>query len=226
MMDELEPQPVPVVEPEYKTTLTPEQLADALKEVAGRSFSGRHPELGKMLNCKVCGRRHRESEMVKKRIAIQTERGVVKETVSFMLRHKCEQVFTYSVKDKSGRLYTQHVEEEKDGKVTLAPLYRTAIPHGRKPTMKQILGAAATHKKRFKPHPSKTKLVFIEVVRKVFEGWEQTFNLNLDRVSDDELREKLETAYKQDVQNMLHRARLKAARLLRRAGYRLNWGAR
>jgi|SRR5579859_849618 len=31
----------------------------ALAEVRSRSFSGRHPELGKMINCPVCSRRHR-----------------------------------------------------------------------------------------------------------------------------------------------------------------------
>lgn len=34
----------------------------ALAEIRGRSFSGRHPELGKMINCQFCGFRHRENE--------------------------------------------------------------------------------------------------------------------------------------------------------------------
>jgi len=38
------------------------QAADkALKEIRSRSFSGRHPELGKMVKCQVCERRHRSS---------------------------------------------------------------------------------------------------------------------------------------------------------------------
>lgn len=32
-----------------------------LKAVYDRSFSGRNPELGKMIKCQVCGRRHRSS---------------------------------------------------------------------------------------------------------------------------------------------------------------------
>ena len=43
---------------------------DALIEIHNRSFAGRHPGLGKMVNCQFCGLRHRENE------------------------RKCEQVFT------------------------------------------------------------------------------------------------------------------------------------
>lgn len=46
---------------------------DALKTIRNRSFSARHPELGKMVNCRICGTRHRENE------------------------RKCVQVFTYRV---------------------------------------------------------------------------------------------------------------------------------
>jgi hypothetical protein len=37
---------------------------DALQVIKDRSFAGRHPELGKMINCKFCGRRHRQNERV------------------------------------------------------------------------------------------------------------------------------------------------------------------
>ena len=47
----------------------------ALGKIENRSFSERNPELGKMVNCKVCGTRHRVNE------------------------RKCEQKFTYSVGD-------------------------------------------------------------------------------------------------------------------------------
>ena len=35
----------------------------ALAEIRGRSFSGRHPELGRMINC-ICGLRHRANERI------------------------------------------------------------------------------------------------------------------------------------------------------------------
>lgn len=48
-------------------------LDDAQKTIGGRSFADRHPELGKMISCRICGTRHRENE------------------------RKCVQVFTYRV---------------------------------------------------------------------------------------------------------------------------------
>jgi len=39
-----------------------EAASSALDSIASRSFSGRHPELGKMIKCQVCGRRHRDSQ--------------------------------------------------------------------------------------------------------------------------------------------------------------------
>jgi hypothetical protein len=41
----------------------------ALKEIRSRSFSGRHPELGKMIKCQICGTRHRSSKICKFRYA-------------------------------------------------------------------------------------------------------------------------------------------------------------
>jgi hypothetical protein len=46
-------------------TVAPEVLeaaSKALGNIATRSFSGRHPELGRMIKCQVCGRRHRDSQ--------------------------------------------------------------------------------------------------------------------------------------------------------------------
>lgn len=37
-------------------------VAGALQAIKDRSFSGRHPELGKMINCHVCHDRHRQNE--------------------------------------------------------------------------------------------------------------------------------------------------------------------
>ena len=36
-------------------------VAKGLAEIRNRSWSGRHPEFGKMIKCPVCGRRHRDS---------------------------------------------------------------------------------------------------------------------------------------------------------------------
>jgi hypothetical protein len=49
-------------EPEFKPTISQEEIDAVLTEIKGRSFSGRHPELGKMKKCFVCSLRHRESK--------------------------------------------------------------------------------------------------------------------------------------------------------------------
>jgi len=45
---------------------SPEALAaaaDAIESIHGRSFSARNPTLGKMINCQVCRRRHRRTDV-------------------------------------------------------------------------------------------------------------------------------------------------------------------
>lgn len=39
---------------------------DALKSIKERSFAGRNPQLGKMINCQYCGMRHRENDTLLK----------------------------------------------------------------------------------------------------------------------------------------------------------------
>jgi len=46
-------------ETEFKTTLTSEQIAAAVKALRQRSYSARNQHLGKMFNCVICGHRHR-----------------------------------------------------------------------------------------------------------------------------------------------------------------------
>lgn len=152
----------------------------ATTTIEGRTFSERHPELGKMVNCQVCRRRHRVNE------------------------RKCEQVFTYTVKDKEGFLYERFREDEKGDVV---PDYRTAIEPGTKPTMKQVVGRAGFVKKRFHPHPSKIKLLFIERVRKVFE----TLGFALEK-AESQTPQEFQEQFKKDLQ----RARVVAARQIRK----------
>jgi hypothetical protein len=66
---EIAPKPFNVSEELQKAITAATQVIEA------RSFSERHPELGKMVNCPVCSTRHRKNE------------------------RKCEQVFTYRVGD-------------------------------------------------------------------------------------------------------------------------------
>lgn len=187
--------PVPQAEPEFKSTLTQAQLDAATAEIVGRLFSGRHPELGKMINCVVCGLRHRTA-------------------------NKCVQNFTYTVKDKDGRSYQQYREVEENGEVKLTPDYRTAIPANEKPTRRQISGPPQRPNQfvgpRHNPHYSKIKLQFIERVRAVYDAWYSFFQANLARVTNEDLHKKVEETYNSQFKDRLHSARIVAARQLRK----------
>ena len=59
---------------EEKTAI--QKTVDSIREKQKeKSFSQRHPELGKMVNCPMCDRRHRTSEICLQRFA-KTEEGV------------------------------------------------------------------------------------------------------------------------------------------------------
>jgi hypothetical protein len=105
---------------------------------------------------------------------------------------KCEQVFTHRVDHDNYELL-----KEKDGQ--LVPDYRTATKEGERPTMKQLMGAAAFNKKRFHPHPSKIKLLLIDYTREAFTA----LGFPLD-----------DTAA--DFEKNLQRARVVAARRIRK----------
>lgn len=54
-----------------------EAAAAALEEIRNRSFSGRNPHLGRMINCAFCGLRHRENHFpeCKQTFATKTREG-------------------------------------------------------------------------------------------------------------------------------------------------------
>ena len=109
-----------------------------LEDITGRSFSGRHPELGKMIKCQVCRLRHRESI-------------------------KCQQRFVelYIEEDLE-------TSEKKIIYATAMQEPGTVLPHQHsihQPTIKQIVGAQNFKGRRSKPHPNKRNLQFVEQVR-------------------------------------------------------------
>jgi hypothetical protein len=116
---------------DFKATIEAIQAADAaLAAIRARSFSERHPELGKMVNCQVCDLRHRASQ-------------------------KCEQKFKQLWID----------EDLETGELSIQ--YAIVPLPGQKGTPKSIVGAAHFAKKRRNPHPSRRKLQFIRLVRKL-----------------------------------------------------------
>ncbi len=130
------------VEPEpFKVSLALQAAIDAAtKIIEARSFSERHPELGKMVNCPVCKTRHRINE------------------------HKCEQVFTYRIgdyelyrKDETGKLVSDYrTAMRPDEKPTRNQRFGA-------PRMSNF------SMPRYRPHLSEIKLQFIQRTRKVFE---------------------------------------------------------
>jgi hypothetical protein len=110
----------------------------ALEEIKRRSFSARHPELGKMIKCAVCNLRHRSSV-------------------------KCEQKFVELWIEED-----LETGEKTTIYATAAQPKGTEIPHqisAEQPTLKQAVGAAAFKGKRLRPHPNRRNLQLIEQVR-------------------------------------------------------------
>lgn len=117
---------------------------------------------------------------------------------------KCEQKFTNVAGDFE--YFREHLDE-KTGEIVLVPDLRTAQRPFEKPTKRQVNGALAFQKKRHHPHPSKIKLQFIERTRKIFE--ERGFALEK---ADEQTGEQFNEQFQKD----LHRARIVAARQLRK----------
>ncbi|HXQ37224.1 MAG TPA: hypothetical protein VN843_24655 [Anaerolineales bacterium] len=138
---------------EFKAS--PEALAaaaSALESITNRSFSGRNSELGKMVNCRVCNRRHRKVDVVYREHF--DENG--KKTVTLLpLVRDCKQVFKQMWVD----------EDLETGELSIQ--YATVPLPGQKGTPKAILGATFFAKKRKKRRPSPVGLHLVEITRQL-----------------------------------------------------------
>lgn len=144
-----------VEEPKFK--ISPEVVAAAdaaLGSIKERSFSGRHAELGKMINCCVCNRRHRTTDAVYREHF--DENG--KKTVTLLpVVSGCKQVFKQ-----------MWVDEDLDtGELSIQ--YATVPLPGQKGTPKAIVGAAYFAKKRKNRHPNQTGLQIVEITRRLMQ---------------------------------------------------------
>lgn len=170
-----EPEPF-VITPELQAAID-----TAVTAVQERTYAGRNPQLGKMINCQVCRARHRA------------------------MGNKCEQVFTHRVDHDNYELLRENEQGE------LVPDYRTCTKEGERPTMKQLMGAAAFNKKRFHPHLSKIKLLLVEYTREFFE--EMDFSLDTGKDPQGKVIDKVKNdAFEKNLQ----RARVVAARRIRK----------
>lgn len=141
--------------PEFKAS--PEVIAAAeaaLDDIKDRSFSGRHADLGKMINCRVCNRRHRAVDAVYREHF--DENG--KKTVTLLpVVSGCKQVFKQ-----------MWVDEDLDtGELSIQ--YATVPLPGQKGTPKAIVGAAYFAKKRKNRRPNQTGLQIVEITRQLMQ---------------------------------------------------------
>jgi hypothetical protein len=64
--------------PDIKKLVT-DAIAKFRDDYEHKNYSARHPELGKMVSCKICGLRHRSAKVCQERIAVptaETRKGV------------------------------------------------------------------------------------------------------------------------------------------------------
>lgn len=149
-----------VTDPEFKTSPEVVAAADAaLGDIKDRSFSGRHAELGKMINCPVCKRRHRAVDAVYREHF--DESG--KKTVTVLsLASGCKQVFKQMWVDEdldTGELSIQYATVPLPGQGK----------KGRQLGPKSIVGAAYFAKKRKNRHPNQTGLQIVEITRRLMQ---------------------------------------------------------
>lgn len=124
---------VPVVSQEVK-----DLAAKTLLEIRNRSFSGRNPELGKMIKCPVCQTRHRAAKKCEQKFVelfVEEDLETGEKTV----------VYAVAAQPKDYEISSQISAQQ--------------------PTMKQVLGAATFKGKRRHSHPNKRGLQFIQLVR-------------------------------------------------------------
>lgn len=117
-------------------------VAAALAAIRARPYSGRNPQLGKMVNCQICGTRHRQVRLFEAREAIKSDGTVVSiEQTSSV----CKMVYAVGRYDPDKK-----------------PLIASQIK------LKGVFGAAMVAKKRIKPHLSKKKLQLVQLTQQIY----------------------------------------------------------
>lgn len=86
-----------------------------LTDIRDRSFSGRHPELGRMINCYVCGRRHRgkQCEPHYKLSSIEEEVDTGKQTEVFALAAQNTRKGVFGAKGYAKQRLRPHLNKRK-----------------------------------------------------------------------------------------------------------------
>lgn len=170
---------------------SPEAIAAAnaaLGSIEDRSFSGRHPELGKMINCQVCHRRHRVVDVTYRE---HTDENGKKVVTLLPLVRDCKQVFKQ-----------MWVDEDLETNELSIQYAKVPLP-GQKGTPKAIVGAAFFAKKRKNRHPNSTGLQIVEITRQLMPyvnkerfTTEQAQMLEAKRMAINTIRNRRETEAK------------------------------
>ncbi len=152
--------------PEMEFKSSPEAIAAAeaaLVDISKLSFAGRHAHLGKMINCQVCGRRHRRAEF-----AIREHRtpdAVAKATIEVLFTN-CEQQFKEMWVEEdleTGELSIQYAMVPLPGQGRVIKGKTVFSSPGR-----AIMGAAMVAKKRRQRRPNHTQLEVVDHTRRIF----------------------------------------------------------
>lgn len=176
----------------------------ALAAILLRPSGQRHP-FGKMINCQVCGERHREVGQTT--FVEQNQPDGTRVTRVEQITTKCVQKFT----NRIGDYELLKEQEDAEGNITLVPDYRTAAIEGMRPTIAQIVGRASVSGKRIKVHLSKMKLRFVEETRKTFAD----LKFDIDEKDKEKHSKNLQEA--RELAGKRIRAAHKAAKTARRA---------
>lgn len=151
------PEPVATTDPTIQEAVA-KAIARFREEYVHKSFSQRHPELGRMVNCRACNLRHRTSEPCHKFFALSKRNpDIINATRAIVDCEWCK---------------TKHRGHEYcPSELALVPTEeRISLVSGQ--TRKGVLGAAMFAKKRFFPHHSQRLLQLVELTKKLFPKYE------------------------------------------------------
>jgi hypothetical protein len=138
-------------------------VAAALAAIRARPYSGRNPQLGKMINCDLCGNRHRQVRLFAARTATKTDGTeiVIEQSSSVCKATYAPQRLVEGAK-VSNRYSVKIAGLQGDKVVEGEPMMASQLK------LKGIFGAAMVAKKRIKPHLSKWKRQLVQLTQQLY----------------------------------------------------------
>lgn len=172
-------------------------IAKTWAALRNRSFSGRNPQLGRMIKCQICGRRHRENWEV----------GGVK--------YMCVQQFA-----KPRYMFTT----TEAGEIIPVPMDQrpemTANYRQIQPTQKGIMGAAAFAKKRRKPHYGRNDLLLVQRTIELYPEHAVYLSDPLEAMREARLQAQREIARNLELRSGRRKRLMKISRISRKLNQR------